>query len=151
MTAISCADFPTLTCIVGNARGHHHEYVTVGMRIRELRDGLGWSQAELAGRVGVRTPTIYRYEKDRLTPSAEVAIRLATALGTTAHFLMTGQDAPPAFEDDPATLAEFLGTADGKTVTDDELERLRAMPFKGGSPSVVSYKLALLAIRDALP
>ena len=49
-------------------------------RLREARDSKGWTQAELAARVGVSRKTINTVENRVFTPSATLAIKLAEAL-----------------------------------------------------------------------
>ena len=49
-------------------------------RLREARDAKGWTQAELAARVGVSRKTINTVENRVFTPSAILAIKLAEAL-----------------------------------------------------------------------
>ena len=49
-------------------------------RLREARDAKGWTQAELAARVGVSRKTINTVENRVFTPSATLAIKLAAAL-----------------------------------------------------------------------
>ena len=49
-------------------------------RLREARDTKGWTQAELAARVGVSRKTINTLENRVFTPSATLAIKLAAAL-----------------------------------------------------------------------
>lgn len=64
-------------------------------RIRELREAAGLSQADLAARVGVKQPTIGRYEADR-TPSAAMLHAIAHALGTTMADLLVHVPGEPA-------------------------------------------------------
>ena len=45
--------------------------------IRELRDAHGWSQAELAHRLGVSRQTINAIETGRYDPSLPLAFRIA--------------------------------------------------------------------------
>ncbi|AYJ48134.1 helix-turn-helix transcriptional regulator [Rhodococcus sp. P1Y] len=47
--------------------------------VRRRRLQLGWSQAELADRIGVTRLTVISLEKERYDPSLPVAFRLATA------------------------------------------------------------------------
>jgi len=49
-------------------------------RLREAREAKGWTQAELAARVGVSRKTINTVENRVFTPSATLAIKLAAAL-----------------------------------------------------------------------
>jgi transcriptional regulator with XRE-family HTH domain len=62
----------------------------IGERIKEHRTRLGLTQTDLADKVGISYVQIGRYEKRGATPSAEVAQRLADALGTTADYLVSG-------------------------------------------------------------
>ena len=50
-------------------------------RLREAREAKGWTQAELAARVGVSRKTVNTVENRVFTPSATLAIKLAEALG----------------------------------------------------------------------
>ena len=56
-------------------------------RLREERDSKGWTQAELAARVGVSRKTINTVENRVFTPSATLAIKLAKALGMSVEEL----------------------------------------------------------------
>ncbi len=49
--------------------------------IRELRTERGWSQLELANRVGVTPSTIYNWERGRFEPKALQLRAVARALG----------------------------------------------------------------------
>jgi putative transcriptional regulator len=50
-------------------------------RLRELRAGRGWSQQELAERVGVSRQTINAIETQRYDPSLPLAFKLAETFG----------------------------------------------------------------------
>jgi len=54
-------------------------------KIKTARDSRGWSQAELADRVGVRSNTIARIERGEQTPRVPLAIKLATEFGTSVE------------------------------------------------------------------
>jgi len=56
-------------------------------RLREERDSKGWTQADLAPRVGVSRKTINTVENRVFTPSATLAIKLAEALGVSVERL----------------------------------------------------------------
>lgn len=49
------------------------------------RTRLGWTQAELAERVGVSRKTINTVENGVFVPSTTLALKLARALGTTVE------------------------------------------------------------------
>ncbi len=46
-------------------------------RLRELRERMGWSQGELARRLGVSRQTINAVETDKYDPSLPLALRMA--------------------------------------------------------------------------
>ncbi len=51
-----------------------------GSEIRARRESLGWTQGELARRIGVTQPSISNWEAERVRPRREDAARLAAAL-----------------------------------------------------------------------
>ena len=46
-------------------------------RLRDYREGKGWSQGELARRLGVSRQTINAVETDKYDPSLPLALRMA--------------------------------------------------------------------------
>lgn len=66
----------------------------LGIRIAIMRISKGWSQAELARRIGVSTSAVGMYEQERREPSLDLIVRLAQELGVTTDYLLTGE--PPA-------------------------------------------------------
>ena len=52
----------------------------LGNRLREAREAKGWTQAELAGRIGVSRKTVNTVENGVFVPSTVVALKLAGAL-----------------------------------------------------------------------
>ena len=50
-------------------------------RVREHREGAGWSQGELARRLGVSRQTINAVETDKYDPSLPLALRMAKLFG----------------------------------------------------------------------
>ena len=56
-------------------------------RLREARAARGWTQADLAERVGVTRKTINTVENGVFIPSTLLALKLARALETTVEAL----------------------------------------------------------------
>ena len=56
-------------------------------RLREAREGRGWTQAELAERIGVSRKTVNTVENGVFIPSTVVALKLARALGCSVEEL----------------------------------------------------------------
>jgi transcriptional regulator with XRE-family HTH domain len=103
-----------------NSGGHP---MPIGDRIKTLRKQAGWSQGELAERVNTDARQVSRYENGRITPSLDVAMRIAEALNTSLDHL--------AFDDIPNrplhapqdALGDRLGAIN--ELNDDELVTLR--------------------------
>ena len=55
--------------------------------IRAAREARGWTQAELAERVGVTRKTINTVENNVFVPSTIVALKIARAFGTSVEEL----------------------------------------------------------------
>ena len=51
--------------------------------LREYREGQGWSQGELARRLGVSRQTINAVETDKYDPSLPLALRMAKLFGVS--------------------------------------------------------------------
>jgi transcriptional regulator with XRE-family HTH domain len=69
--------------------------MAIGDKILRLRKEKGWSQQQLAKKIGTSGPIVGRYERDEMVPSVEVAKKLADAFNTTMDYLVddTGQTA----------------------------------------------------------
>jgi transcriptional regulator with XRE-family HTH domain len=62
--------------------------MTIGEKIKNLRKNKKWSQAELAGRVGVHVTHISRLETERYAPSLDLLKKLAEAFEVTTDYLL---------------------------------------------------------------
>jgi len=67
--------------------GSPGERATLGARIRELRLKRGWTQQELAERVGIQQKQISSYERGANVPSGQTFIALAEAFGVSLDYL----------------------------------------------------------------
>ena len=70
----------------------------LGIRMALLRISKGWSQAELARRIGVSASAVGMYEQGRREPSLGLLVRLAQEFGVTTDYLLMGE-APHASHD----------------------------------------------------
>ena len=66
----------------------------LGQRICEMRTAFGWSQVELAKRLGVAKQTVSNWENDNIQPSIEMLIRLGRLFGVTTDFLLGLEQIP---------------------------------------------------------
>ncbi len=65
-----------------------------GSRISEARKSFGFTQKELAQKIGVTANSIQNYEKGQV-PSGDIVVRLARAFSCSTDWLLTGEDEPP--------------------------------------------------------
>ena len=65
----------------GAARVVDRELARISQRIRESREAAGLTLQELARRSGVATSTIQKVEKEQMTPSVAVILKIARGLG----------------------------------------------------------------------
>lgn len=67
-----------------------------GDRLKKRRKALGYSQDDLAERVGTSQGQIWLYESGRGNPTADMLISLAKALDTSTDYLLGLTDTPDA-------------------------------------------------------
>lgn len=65
---------------------------THGARIRRLRKEKKWTQEDLEEAAKVDQSTLSGIEKRGAMPSGDTLVRLARALGTSAEYVLTGED-----------------------------------------------------------
>lgn len=66
----------------------------LGTRIQELRVAFGWSQVELAKRLGVAKQTVSNWENENIQPSIEMLVRLARQFNVTTDYLLGLENIP---------------------------------------------------------
>ena len=65
-------------------------------RVKEHREAAGWSQGELARRLGVSRQTINAVETDKYDPSLPLALRMAKLFAVTVPDLFIDEWEPQA-------------------------------------------------------
>ncbi|MGH9281548.1 MAG: helix-turn-helix domain-containing protein [Acidimicrobiales bacterium] len=70
--------------------------IPLGRRISELRNGLGWTQQELAGRVGISRAALSHVEAGMSTPGERTVALLAGIFKLEPHELVAGTSYPVA-------------------------------------------------------
>ena len=68
-------------------------------RLHGLRRSKGWSQPEVGKLIGTSGAIIGRYERGEMTPSIEVAKKLAEAFGVTVDYLVSPEGAANVVQD----------------------------------------------------
>jgi transcriptional regulator with XRE-family HTH domain len=122
-------------------------------RIRKLRENKELSLDELADKAKISKTYLWELERDTAgtkKPSADVLIRVATALSTTLADLLsletvTIQQLPVEL---PPSLKDFQNrmAAQNTPLTADDLRDLAVMKFRGGQPQTADewHQLYLL-------
>ncbi len=67
---------------------------TLGERLRALRESAGWTQIELATRLGVGNSTVSQYEGGHRVPDADTLVRLAQLFKVTLDHLLGNEEQP---------------------------------------------------------
>ncbi len=96
---------------------------TLGDRIKTLMDKYGFTQKELASMVGVTESAMSRYLKDEREPKIEVISNLATALGTTSDYLISGTEP----EDSVSELYRLVARSSARLTEEQKMELIRIL------------------------
>lgn len=67
----------------------------LGARIAALRRQAGWSQGQLADRLGVSPSAVGMYEQGRREPSNQLLVDIAELFGVSTDYLLRGDMAQP--------------------------------------------------------
>lgn len=73
--------------------------MSFGEKIQDLRKEKNWSQSELGRKIGTSGSIIGRYERDDMTPSIDVVIKLANAFDVSIDYLVDEGGKLSAFKD----------------------------------------------------
>lgn len=118
--------------------------MSLAKRLRKLRDEKELSLDDLAGKAGISKTYLWELERDTggaKKPSADVLMRIATALSTTLADLLSlptvqtqeGEvELPPGLKQ----LQERMA-AQNAPLSDGDLRDLAQMKFRGGQPQTV--------------
>lgn len=94
---------------------------TLGKRISEGRERLGWTQKRLAEEAGISVTFLSELENEKRMPGADTLLRLADALQTSLDYLVKGRvdPAPPrrplVIPPELAEIADEQGWSVGET------------------------------------
>jgi transcriptional regulator with XRE-family HTH domain len=84
MTVIDAAQWPSRD----DHGGHDMPSPFLAERLRALRTEAGWSQAELAEKIGSDGRQVSRYENGRITPSLEALVHIAETFNVAVDYLV---------------------------------------------------------------
>lgn len=94
----------------GRQVDHGGPVMSLQERVKQLRKEHGWSQGELAERVGGDPAQISRYENGRITPSADAVVKLAEVFDVSTDYLLVEDSPRRPFRGAEDALGERLGT-----------------------------------------
>ena len=66
----------------------------LGQKIYEMRISFGWSQVEMARKLGVAKQTVSNWENENIQPSIEMLVRLSKLLGVSTDYLLGLEEIP---------------------------------------------------------
>ncbi|MBI4548095.1 MAG: helix-turn-helix transcriptional regulator [Ignavibacteriae bacterium] len=61
-----------------------------GEKLKQLRAKKGWSQGQVALKIGIPAERISKYENDVIFPTVDMVIKLSKTLGVTTDYLLCG-------------------------------------------------------------
>lgn len=85
---------------------------TLGERISRAREAQGFSAAQLARRIGVKSETLHGWEAGRSGPRPNVLLRLAGILNVSPTWLLTGTGGSPAEPGSETEMMHIRATVD---------------------------------------
>jgi transcriptional regulator with XRE-family HTH domain len=94
----------------GRQVDHGGPVMSLQERVKQLRKENGWSQGELAERVGGDPAQISRYENGRITPSADAVVKLAEVFDVSTDYLLVEDSPRRPFRGAEDALGDRLGT-----------------------------------------
>lgn len=105
-------------CNVARAVPDTTKQSAIGRRVKDLRKALRFSQEKLARLAGVSTKTIHRLERGHISDvRVDHLFVLATALETSAEFLLFGREPESSSTQGSAPPAAFDANATGEAVS----------------------------------
>lgn len=86
--------------------------MSLGDRIREMREDQGLNQSELAERVGTSQSTISQLEKGKRNPSYRTLQNVADALAVSVSYLLGEEELEELSEEEEAFFREYRGLSE---------------------------------------
>ena len=84
-------------------------FAGMGQRIKDRREQMKLTQAQLAERVGASQPTVNEWENERKTPSVRLLVNLASVLDCCTDWLLFGRSCPqPDGQQLPPEIADVV-------------------------------------------
>lgn len=94
--------------------------MSFGEKLKQLRQEKGWSQDELAFHANIDGRQVSRYENDRVTPSIEVAVKIAKAFDVSLDYLLLDNSPRKPLRTVTSKLSERLLSLDSLSEEDEK-------------------------------
>lgn len=94
--------------------------MTCGQKIREYRKKLGYTQSDLANKVGMKTGTISKYEKDEIIVPSNTLCKIANVLDVSTDYLLGRTDIPNTINESIPIAASAKDKIDLSDVSDED-------------------------------
>lgn len=79
--------------------------MTIGESFKRFRKEFNLTQSNVADKLGILQQSYYKYETDKVKPSAEIILDLANAYDVSADYLLGRSDEPRPLKIDEKMLA----------------------------------------------
>jgi transcriptional regulator with XRE-family HTH domain len=109
-----------------------------GSRISEARKSFGFTQKELAQKIGVTANSIQNYEKGQV-PSGDIVVRLARVFNCSTDWLLTGEDEPPRSGTRFANVTQTRELTEGRAPETKRIQWSDAAPTEPVAPHPSIY------------
>lgn len=96
-------------------------------RLREIREARGLSQSGLAKRVGITQQAVAQYEAGGRTPTGDILVRIAQALGVSSSYLLGLTDTPERDDHLPPEWEQVVEEAMSSGFSPDDVRRALRM------------------------
>lgn len=82
--------------------------MTTGEKIKAARKAAGWTQKQLAEKIGAATGTIQQYELNKRIPRTDQLFKLSEVLGIDVAVLAGHEEPPPPTDEDYDNMPDYL-------------------------------------------
>ena len=123
----------------------------IGLRIREKREGMGFSQEELANKIDDKKTKAFisNLENGKSQPNVKNIYAVAKTLGMDVWELMVPDESIEKNENYPKALQQFIDSIDIK-IGQEEINFLQHIKIKGKSPQVKEVYLLFWLLQRGL-
>ncbi|MGG1390904.1 helix-turn-helix domain-containing protein [Brevibacillus brevis] len=98
--------------------------LTLGNKLKALREQRGWTQTLAASRLGISSQVVSNYERNYRSPDKEMLSRIAKVYNCSLDWLLGISDDPERIEDNASVVEKKKSTSEFESLFFYELEKL---------------------------